>query len=323
MRKLEKTDKFIEIIRSINTDVKYMFIGVSSHDDPFCLKLRERLDILEFELCCKIFEGIKPRGNIDIWLEKNIRDKELLPTYKAIMHSNTPSWREVKDELWDDIPNLNETRKYVDRYKVMFGEILTDIYDVEDFRNNPNHGMIKLIKKISSDTLTEDYLMNRMDWILTHLNNWVKDFVKTMDEWHLGAPETPNYNVDLTIPAPQDNSSPTPLLTELSTLKIDNITEQTAIKLYALLIPDVFDYTNMREFYDDLLCNPQELKITKKNLAWTFCRFGYNNIIGNNPKLYKQYKSIFPDWMTKKTGNTTKEEKALKRGIEIIIKSNK
>lgn len=312
MEKLQMTDRFIEIIDKINYDVERITYWNYGDDDTFLMGMRRDLDIMRFKLQWKIFEHIRPNGDIDVCLDKSIHDKELRSIYKLIMHSDIPTWREIKDELLEKIPNLAETRNYVQWYKTKFAATLSNVLDVDDFRNNPNHNIIKRIEKISPDVATKLSLTHSIDNILVCLNNWVKEFAALMDEWWSGAPEISNQKIELVTNLAQDKS-----LTPES-LPSD-ITEAWKSDLFNVLVPDVFNYTNMDEFYTDL-CSPQNLKINKRNLAWTFYKFGFNNIMPDNHKAQGLFKSVFKEWETKKSGNTTTAEKSLKRALEEIIK---
>lgn len=104
-----------------------------------------------------------------------------------------------------------------------------------------------------------------------------------------------------------------------STSSNENTKKTWKIELFNLLTPDVFDYTDIDEFYNDLFI-PQKLKIKNQCLAWTFCKFGYNNIT-NDDTLHTQFKAVFKAWVRKKSGNQTKAEKKLKKDIEKIIKN--
>lgn len=205
MKKLLNTDRFIEIINSINYDIEHITYWEYGANDPFLTKMKRDLDIMEFKLQWKIFELFKPNGDIDFCLDKNIKDKEMLPIYKSIMHSDIPTWKDVQDELLDEIPNLNAIRNYVQYYQAYFKNTLSNVLDVDDFRNNQNHGIIKRIEKISPDKGTELYLTNRIGSILSCLNDFVKRFAALMDKWWDGAPEISNQKIELTITTPQHN----------------------------------------------------------------------------------------------------------------------
>ena len=278
MEKLQMTDRFIEIINEINDDVDRITSWNYGNSDQFLMRMRRYLDIMVFKLQWKIFEHIRPNGDIDICLDKNIQDKDLLPTYKSIMHSDIPTWREVKDELLKEIPNLNETRNYVQWYKTMFNDTLSNVLNLDDFRNNPNHSIIRRIKEISPDIVTEHSLTQSIDNILGCLNNWVKEFVALMDKWWSGAPEISNQKIELvTSNLKQDQS---PFNETSSTLiagggnkilvpdTLGNLTKETTEELYKLSLDALHDCTKEEFIY--YILHPTLGKLSSKQQGKTF-----------------------------------------------------
>lgn len=106
-----------------------------------------------------------------------------------------------------------------------------------------------------------------------------------------------------------------------STNTIGNLSAEATKKLFNLLTPDILDYADIESFCSSLR-KPQRLKIKKQNLAWTFYKFGYNNIMDGDITLCHEFKSVFKTYITKKNGKETLAERTLKKAIEEIIKQN-